>query len=285
MKLPAINFHVWKYCNYKCEFCFATFEDVPGQIKEAEALAVVEAVAPHCEKITFVGGEPTLCPFLGALIERAHQRGLTTCVVSNGARLMPILRDHSESLDWVGLSVDSADEAINQALGRGRGGHVESALRLAREARRRGVAIKLNTVVTALNHHEDLSELVRAIRPRRWKVFQVLPVAGQNDGRVEPLLITPQQFHAFVARHAPLAAERMAPIAEYNEDMTGSYVMIDPLGRFFDNVQGRLCYGPRISEVGVERAFLAVQWSLQRFLARGGKYEWRRRTPVRLPVL
>lgn len=276
MKLPAVNFHVWKYCNYKCEFCFATFADVPGQIKEAEALAVVEALARHCEKITFVGGEPTLCPFLGALIDRAHQLGVTTCVVSNGERLLPILRDHSESLDWIGLSVDSADEATNQALGRGKGGHVGRARQLAREAHRRGVEVKLNTVVTALNHHEDQSEMVRAIRPKRWKVFQVLPIAGQNDGRVEPLLITPEQFRAFVARHAHLAAEGMAPIAEDNEDMTGSYVMIDPLGRFFDNVQGRLFYGPRISEVGVEQAFLAVQWSLQRFLGRGGKYEWRR---------
>jgi hypothetical protein len=85
MKLPAVNFHVWKYCNYKCKFCFATFKDVRGQMKEAEALEVVEALAPHCEKITFVGGEPTLCPFLGALIDRAHQLGLTTCVVGHQA--------------------------------------------------------------------------------------------------------------------------------------------------------------------------------------------------------
>lgn len=285
MKLPAVNFHVWKYCNYKCEFCFATFEDVPGQMKEAEALAVVEALAPHCEKITFVGGEPTLCPFLGALIDRAHQRGLTTCVVSNGERLLPILRDHMQRLDWVGLSVDSADESINKALGRGKGGHVKRAIELASEAHRRGVGLKLNTVVTALNHHEDLSELVRAIRPERWKVFQVLPVAGQNDGRVEPLLITSDQFHAFVARHAHLASKKMQPIPEDNEDMTGSYVMIDALGRFFDNVQGRLFYGPPIAKVGVEKAFAAVQWDIKRFLGRGGKYEWRRPARVQLPVL
>ena len=29
MQLPIVNFHVWRRCNYKCKFCFATFEDVP----------------------------------------------------------------------------------------------------------------------------------------------------------------------------------------------------------------------------------------------------------------
>jgi hypothetical protein len=48
--------------------------------------------------------------------------------------------------------------------------------------------------VTSLNHHEDLSPLVRAMYPDRWKVFQVLPIIGQNDGIVEELLITTEQF-------------------------------------------------------------------------------------------
>jgi radical S-adenosyl methionine domain-containing protein 2 len=277
MKLLAINFHVWKPCNYKCKFCFAVFDDVPGRLSREQAIRVVEQVAPHCEKITFVGGEPTLCPFLGDLIETAHRLGLTTCVVSNGERLGPILERHAASLDWIGLSVDSADEAVCVRLGRGTGGHVNRSIALAGLARERGIQIKLNTVVTAWNHAEDMSAFVKAIRPERWKVFRVLPIAGQNDGRVEPLLITAEQFRAYVERHAHLAGEGFPPVAEDNEDMTGSYVMIDPMGRFFDNVDGRLVYSPPILEHGVEQAFAAVRWERQRFMARGGLYPWRRR--------
>lgn len=277
MELLAVNFHVWKPCNYDCKFCFAVFDDVPRRLSREQAIGVVELLAPHCGKITFVGGEPTLCPFLGDLIETAHDLGLTTCVVSNGERLQPIIERHAASLDWIGLSVDSADEGVCARLGRGTGGHVRRSIELARLARERGIRIKLNTVVTAWSCDEDMTGLVRAIGPERWKVFRVLPIAGQNDGRVEPLLITAEQFHAYVARHAHLAAEGFPPIAEDNEDMTGSYVMIDPMGRFFDNADGRLVYGPPILEHGVEQAFAGVRWERQRLISRGGLYPWRRR--------
>ena len=27
-EIPSVNFHLWKSCNMKCRFCFATFQDV-----------------------------------------------------------------------------------------------------------------------------------------------------------------------------------------------------------------------------------------------------------------
>lgn len=275
--LPSINFHVWKFCNYKCRFCFATFEDVPGQVKAATALGVIEAVARYgCDKLTFVGGEPTLCPFLGELIERAAALGITTSLVSNGERLRPLIEHHAAALDWVGLSVDSCDEATSVRLGRGKGDHIERSVALAALLRAHGIRIKLNTVVTALNHHEDMSALVRRIGPKRWKIFQVLPIARQNDG-IEALLVSAQQFRSYVERHVHLATDTLAVVAEDNAAMTGSYIMIDPMGRFFDNVDGRLVYGEPILDVGVERAFASVRWERERMVARGGIYPWRRK--------
>jgi hypothetical protein len=49
--------------------------------------------------------------------------------------------------------------------------------------------------------------------------------------------------------------------------MTGSYIMIDPMGRFFDNVDGRLVYGPSILDVGVAQAFAEVRWERERMVA------------------
>ncbi|HET9625688.1 MAG TPA: viperin family antiviral radical SAM protein [Kofleriaceae bacterium] len=274
MQLPAVNFHLWKYCNYKCRFCFATFEDVPGRLQRDDALKVIDALGAHgCGKITFVGGEPTLCPFLPDLVERAHALDITTCVVSNGAKLAPLIEHHARALDWIGLSIDSCDEATSRQLGRGTGEHIARSIELADLARGRGIRLKLNTVVTARNHHEDMTDLVRRIGPERWKVFQVLPIRGQNDG-IDDLLVTGAQFTAYLDRHR---ARGLDPIAEDNEAMTGSYIMIDPMARFFDNVEGRLVYGRSILDVGVADAFESVRWERKRMIDRGGIYPWRRR--------
>lgn len=275
MIIPAINFHLLKACNARCHFCFATFRDVEGQISADDALRLLDALrSAGAEKLNFAGGEPTLHRHLGRLVAHAKSVGLVTSVVTNGFRLDPLLDAHAADLDWVGLSVDSADARVEVALGRGDQDYVRRSLVLADRCRSLGVRVKLNTVVTALNCEEDMSAFVRRFQPERWKVFQVLPIAGQNDGKVEPLLIDAAAFRAFLERHAPLAAEGLAPIAEANDDMRGSYVMVDPLGRFFGNATGRHIYSAPILEVGVEAALAQVGVSTAKFEARGGRYAW-----------
>jgi radical S-adenosyl methionine domain-containing protein 2 len=273
--LVAVNFHLYKPCNEHCRYCFATFPDIRGRLTDDEADALVRTLARHgTRKLTFVGGEPTLHPALPRLITTARDVRMTTALVTNGARLERVLQACPGALDWVGLSVDSADEEVQRRLGRGDGSYVAAAIAHFARLHALGIRTKLNTVVTALNWREDMSSLVRRVHPERWKVFQVLPIAGQNDGRVEPLLITRAEFEAFVARHAVLAADGLGPVPEDNEAMTGSYLMVDPLGRFFDNVDGRLRYSRPILEVGVETALTEVRFEVVRLVARGGVYSW-----------
>jgi hypothetical protein len=115
--------------------------------------------------------------------------------------------------------------------------------------------------VPLLNWREDMSEFVRQVQPERWKVFQVLPVGGQNDGAVDDLLSDATQFRAFVDRHASLS-KNLAPIAEDNDAMTASYAMVDPLGRLFDNSAGHHTYSAPIHEVGVARALRQIRFLL-----------------------
>lgn len=277
MILPAVNFHINRTCNAHCTFCFATFRDVPGQLSPDAALHLLDALqAAGVEKLNFAGGEPTLYRGIGNLIRAARERGFVTSIVTNGARLDALLDAHAADLDWVGLSVDSAIESVEVALGRSRGTHVANSLRLARRGRTLGIRVKLNTVVTALNADEDMSAFVRAMAPERWKVFQVLPMKGQNDGVVEPLLVSREAFRAFIARHEALASAGLAPIVEDNDAMRGSYAMIDPEGRFFGNATGEHVYSRPILEVGVEAALAEVGVSVEKFDMRGGRYSWAR---------
>ncbi|PIE18644.1 MAG: radical SAM domain protein [Proteobacteria bacterium] len=276
----AVNFHLTRACDSRCRFCFATFRTLPRQLSAADGRALITALRrAGAQKINFAGGEPTLHPHLAEYLHFAKGLGMTTSVITNGYRLPRLLAAAAAALDWAGLSCDTADEATQQALGRGHGDHVRRTVALAEQLHDHGVRVKLNTVVTAETWREDMSALVLAVRPERWKVFQVLPVAGQNDGDVEDLLITERQLRAFVARHGAVREAGVTLVAEDNAAMTDSYVMVDPAGRMVGNSGGRTVTSAPVLEVGVAAALEAVGFDATRLIARGGRYAWAGRRP------
>lgn len=283
---PAINWHFWPWCNYGCKFCFARFEDIPraDRLPREIALTVPEMLAEAgADKITFVGGEPTLCPYLGDLLAVSKDVGLTTCIVSNASGLTEkFLDEWSHLVDWVGLSIDASNDEIHAEIGRGmrsdlarsRSHHLELATDAWNRCRSRGIRMKLNTVVCKPNLDDDMTELVLKLRPERWKIFEVLPVEGQNDGDVDDLLIDEGEFQTWVDRHAWIADEGIQFVPESNELMRGSYAMMDALGRFYSNSEGGHAYGVSILEVGVREAWRQNCFFEDRFHDRGGVYEW-----------
>ena len=141
----AVNFHLWPRCNLRCTFCYAGFPTTRAAIPTDQAKAIISAlVAAGTDKITFVGGEPTLHPDLADLVRHAADLGLVTCIVTNGARLRQLLDDAGDAVHWVGLSIDSGQEFVQAALGRGKGDHIGKSIDHADDLRRRGIRIKLN---------------------------------------------------------------------------------------------------------------------------------------------
>jgi radical S-adenosyl methionine domain-containing protein 2 len=283
---PAVNWHFWPWCNYGCKFCFARFEDIPRaeRLPKEIALTVPQMLAEAgADKITFVGGEPTLCPYLGDLLQVSKDVGLTTCIVSNATGLTELFLDKwGHLIDWVGLSIDASNDETHVEIGRGmrsdlarlRSYHLELAKDAWHRCRSRGIRMKLNTVVCKANLEDDMSSLVLELRPERWKIFQVLPVEGQNDGDVDEMLLEDGEFTTWVNRHAWVAEQGIQFVPESNEMMRGSYAMLDALGRFYTNVDGGHTYGPSILDVGVKRAWDENSFLEERFVNRGGLYEW-----------
>ncbi len=288
--IPSVNFHLWQPCNMRCKFCYATFQDVKrsilpkGHLPKEQAIEVVRHLAAHgFQKITFAGGEPTLCPWLPELIRTAKEAGMTTMIVTNGSRLtddyLSNLRPH---LDWVALSIDSLDEQTNRAIGRANTGRTpiaaEGYFALVDRVKAHSFRLKLNTVVNRLNWKEDLSAFIRYAKPQRWKLLQALPIIGQNDAHIDALTVTESQFEAFVQRHAALAdITRIVP--ETNAQVRGSYVMVDPAGRFFDNAEGTHRYSLPILEVGTRIAIQQMGYDEGKFEERGGVWDWQATTP------
>lgn len=280
LPLPInVSWHLWPECNLKCTYCYATFRDIQTKLPEAKAIAVLDRLrAAGTEKVTFVGGEPLLCPHIVALVRHAKAIGLVTMLVTNGSRLVGELREQLvPHLDWVSLSIDASDPIIMESMGRGNRKFLEFCLRCWEDlVPVPHLRLKVNTVVTRINLDDDMRPLIRKLRPKRWKVFQVLPVQGQNDGVVEPLLITNEEFRRYVDRHRELDVEGIGPVAEDNKDLTGTYLMLDALGRFFSNRTGGHVYTDSLLDVGVWEAIRQVEWDVAGFLDRRGIYDWGR---------
>ena len=271
----------------KCRFCFATFQDVgredlpDGHLPRDEALAVLEAIAKAgFDKINFAGGEPILCPWLPDLLQRAKELELTTSVVTNGSCVTHEWLDRIDgTLDWAAVSIDTLDPEKLKSIGRTtRTGPMseDDYVSVMDMLKHRDVRLKINTVVSRINHDEDLGEFIGNARPERWKLFQVLPVRGQNDGLVDNLVITGEEFARYVARNQYVESMGIVVVPESNDMMTGSYVMVDPAGRFFDNITGTHVYSRPINHVGVDAALREVSVDPDKFLLRDGLYDWRR---------
>jgi radical S-adenosyl methionine domain-containing protein 2 len=284
--VETVNFHLWQPCNMRCKFCFATFRDVrdtvlpAGHLPRDQAMHVVRALSrARFRKITFAGGEPLLCPWIVDLVKLAKAEGVTTSLVTNGTLLDNVLLAQLRPvLDWLTLSVDSVQPDVLRLTGRMTAGRPKDEAwyrDLCARVHAAGLQLKINTVVTSANWQDDLVDFIMAAGPKRWKIFQVLPITGQNSGKVEPFLITTEQFDAFLDHHRVVEHHGIPMVPESNAAMLASYAMVDPAGRFFDSVgtDGGHTYSEPILDVGVRTALSQVTVSRDKFLARGGLYD------------
>ena len=283
--IPSVNFHLWEPCNMRCKFCFATFQDVKktilpkGHLPKVQALEVVLQLAElGFEKITFAGGEPTLCPWLGELIAAAKTAGLTTMIVTNGSKLSDdFLKINQQNLDWIAVSIDSLESDTNLSSGRAISGKRQLTAdyyrSLVDRIKQYGYGFKINTVVHSKNFNEDMSSFIEYAQPTRWKLFQVLPIKGQNDLNIEKFKISEEEFKRFIDRHSRLRSATII-VPENNSEMTASYVMVDPAGRFYDNSLGEHSYSRPILEIGARLAIQQMRYDFGKFVERGGIYDW-----------
>lgn len=283
--IPSVNFHLWEPCNFRCKFCFATFQDVKksilpkGHLPKDEALKLIDLIAESgFSKITFAGGEPTLCPWIGDLIVQAKIKGLTTMIVTNGTGIHEqFLSDVNGFLDWVVLSIDSIEPGFNLRSGRHQNTKIipdaeyyEVKINLVNKW---NIKLKINTVINNSNYKDyKLTPFIISQKPIRWKIFQTLKVEGQNDKQFDEISITEDKFKSFL--DANNIQDLPFAIVENNKAMTGTYIMIDPAGRFFDNTKGYHTYSAPILKVGVQTALSGISYDFDEFVERGGLYDF-----------
>ena len=293
---PAINYHFSRKCNYECGFCFHTAKS-SDKLSLMDAKKLISQLAQAgFKKMNFAGGEPFLPDhtgkdnYLGEMVKHASEVGFESVSIISNARYIKEewMEKYSQYLDMLGVSCDSADDTTNARIGRGKNGdHTKHIKRAAQLCEKYHIMFKLNTVVNKFNYNEDMTELVNEIKPSRWKIFQVLGVEGENNGRgaktdVSEFFISDEQFTAYVQRHKESIAFPEIMKVEDNNTMQSSYVLVDEKGRFLDCSQGGKQPTKPILEVGVEQAWGEIVSSpgggfdQQAFLRRGGVFDWTR---------
>lgn len=280
MKKLAVNYHLTRNCNMKCKYCFATFEEACGkQLTLDQKKEVILKTSEYFDKMTFVGGEPLLDKDIVELIKYSKDLGMTTMLVSNGSLITEeFLASVQDSLDWVSLSIDSLVEENNRSIGRDAKGlraDRESYLKLIKLIKRYNYRFKINSVVSKANVNENIGEFIKEVMPERWKVFQVLKIEGVNEEEFDRFKVTDEDFKSFTEKNIKPELGNIA-VPEDNDAMEGSYYMINPEGKMFDNVDGKMSFSESLLDVGVLEALGQLRVDREKFLARGGMYEWRK---------
>lgn len=268
----TVSFHIVKPCNMSCKFCYATFDDMKlrGQISIADVSNILKKLADAgVKKITFAGGEPLLYRELSVAIGTAKSYGMTTSIISNGYLIdEEFLQHHVNILDWIGISIDSLNPETNKKIGR-ISQHEINYIDLVHRIKRYGYKLKINTVVNAYNHHESMHNFIHLTNPSRWKIFDTLRVKGQNDAQFEEIKTPPGAFEEFIDRH-----QHPSMVVENNEAMTGSYLLIDPQGRLFENSSGKHTYSYPLQHSKMDKCLSQINLNREMFIKRGGIYNW-----------
>lgn len=264
------SFHIVKPCNMKCKFCYATFDDmrILRQLPKDQAFVILDKLKnAGLEKITFAGGEPLLYKYIFDVIKYSKKIGLVTSIITNAS----LLNDDTlirlvGLLDWIGVSIDSLDEKTNKLIGRTYKNKVDY-LSLVKKIEAYGFKLKINTVVNRYNQHESMQNFIEYANPLRWKIFDTLRVEGQNDCQFDEIKST--DFKGFISRH-----NHKSMVVEDNEAMTGSYLLIDPQGRLFENSKGCHTYSRPLQSNKLSDCLSDISLDRYMFIKRGGIYDW-----------
>lgn len=276
----TINLHFLSACEMRCKHCFAPFSDC-DKIPLAETKRLIRAIA-ECplshpsaplRRLNLVGGEPTLHPRFWDLVRYAREVRLRVSIVTNGFSFVSrgVPRDVA-LLDLVGVSIDSLVSATNHFIGRSVRTNTISEdqwFSVFRELAALNVDLKINTTVTKSNLNETMSEFICKASPIRWKVFQAFVVVGQNCGNADMWKVSHAEYETFIERHKK---DGVSVCAEPESLMRGSYAMISPDGRFFDNHSGSHRYSDPILKIGIRDAWKQIHYDDDLFAERTQNY-------------
>ena len=180
-----VTWEVTYTCNLRCIHCLSdSGPKRKGELSTDECLQVIDALAAmKVFQFNIGGGEPFMRPDFLELMDYAQQKGMVTCISTNGTLLdKAISRRLDNKLVYIQVSLDGATPASNDAI-RGRGSF-DKAVQALQYLRQNDIEVSINTVLTrrSFPELEQLKELAVSLAPNLGFHVSDLPVAESNPG-------------------------------------------------------------------------------------------------------
>ena len=268
-KKYKINLHILEACNFKCRQCFSQFgtrETLP--VEDWKKIVDNCIAGADVAEFNIAGGEPMLYPGLVELVKYIRDKGVKVSLITNGSLMdEEWIKSYAGMYETIYFSVDSINDETNRKIGRcDRNGKTIPADRIVElcgliRKYAPGCRIKINTVVSALNKDEVMSDFIDKIAADRWKVLRMKPFQYGSFSNLD-IQVSNEEFEEFVERNreknrekekkenrkqkekeggkeAGTAARARVETAKreviVEPDMKASYVLIDSNGCLLDN--------------------------------------------------
>lgn len=208
-------------------------------------------------EFNIAGGEPMLYPGLVELVQYIRDKGVKVSLITNGSLMdEEWVKKYAGMFETIGFSVDSINDETNRKIGRCDrnektipAGRIVELCELIRKYAP-GCRIKINTVVSALNKDEVMSDFIDEIAADRWKILRMKPFQYGSFSNID-IQVSDEEFEEFVDRNKDRIGKEDGVIAEteietakrevvVEPDMKASYVLIDSNGCLLDNAMDEM---------------------------------------------
>lgn len=248
-----INIHVLETCNFRCRQCFSKFGTKKLLPVEGWKKIIDNCIAgANVAEFNIAGGEPMLYPGLVELTKYIRNKGVKVSLITNGSLMNEEwIKNYAWMYETIGFSVDSINDETNRKIGRcdknGKpipAGKIVELCELIRKYAP-GCRIKINTVVSALDKDEVMSDFIDEIAADRWKILRMKPFQYGSFSNID-IQVSDEEFEEFVDGNKDRIGKETGVIAEtgietakrevvVEPDMKASYVLIDSNGCLLDN--------------------------------------------------
>ena len=150
-----VTWEITYACNSSCIHCLsASGKSRPGELTYDECRYVIDELSGmKVFQLNIGGGEPFLRPDFLDIMDYAHEKGIVTCISTNGTLIdQTIARRLENDLVFLQVSIDGATPQSNDSI-RGKGAY-DSAIRCLDILGWNGKRLSFNTVLTRMNYNE-----------------------------------------------------------------------------------------------------------------------------------
>lgn len=236
-------------CNLSCSYC--VLENAPGQLRRELELEDKKALVSHLyhqlnfRQLTLSGGEVVIfgkrAPS-GFIELLQHIRGfryddpkknLATEMYTNGTYLTDEVMNEMEGvIDLVAVTIDGAQDQFLSQIGRNNqkfSNYFERIIRVCSSLSKRGIKLKLHSVISQKNHltlTQELSMILDAIenaggKISKWKFYQYMSYDDPSRDQAHAISL---ETYALFKEKAMIALEGRTPELHFkdNKEMNAS---------------------------------------------------------------